>query len=44
MNERLNIGDNLDLCTFNELKSVVYEFIAIKNPSEDLIQTNYENN
>ncbi len=32
MNQRLDIGDNLDLCTFQQLKNVVYEFISIKNP------------
>ena len=32
MNEKLNIGDNLDLCTFSQLKEVVHEFQIIKNP------------
>lgn len=35
MNEKLSIGDNLDLCSFSELKQVVYEFQAMKNPPND---------
>jgi hypothetical protein len=34
MNQKLNIGDNLELCTFSQLKEVVYEFQHIKNPPE----------
>jgi len=35
MNEKLNIGDNLDLCSFAQLKEVVYEFQLIKNPPNE---------
>jgi hypothetical protein len=35
MNDKLNIGDNLDLCSFSQLKEVVYEFQNIKNPPQE---------
>ena len=31
LNERLNIGVDLDLCSFEELKNVVEEFIKLKS-------------
>ena len=30
LNNKLSIGDNLDLCTFDELKAVVNQFIQLK--------------
>ena len=42
MNEKLSIGDNLDLCSFAQLKEVVQEFQAIKNPpAEDDTNNDY---
>lgn len=34
LNNKLSIGDNLDLCTFDELKAVVNQFIQVKKQEE----------
>lgn len=34
LNSKLNIGDNLDLCTIDELKEVVQGYIQLKRSPE----------
>lgn len=35
LNTKLPIGDDLDLCSFDELKAVVNQYVSLKKQEED---------